>query len=128
MSSKGRPDVPHIPDILRRDGDKVKRRLGETVGGLTDKFDVPTGAEDKMHRAADAARHRTADAKHYARDTAEQARVQIEHLVDRATAGAPPVAGVGKQVLGAARGRSLPITAAVVGALLVWWIMRRRRA
>ncbi|MGW4739254.1 hypothetical protein [Nocardia xishanensis] len=123
MSNKGRPDVSHISDAIRRDGTRVKRRFGE----LTDKFDVPTGAEDKMHHAADAARHRAADAKHYARDTAEHARAQVEHLVDRATSGAPPVAGVGKQVLGAARGRPLSITAAaIVGVVLIWWIARRR--
>ncbi|MEV0027996.1 hypothetical protein [Nocardia sp. NPDC050793] len=129
MSNKERPDVSHISDVLRRDGDRVKRRLGEAVGGLSDKFDVPTRAEDKMHHAADAARHRAADAKHHARDTAEHARAQVGHLVDRATAGVPPVAGVGKRVLGAGRGRSLPITAAAIaGVVLVWWITRRRRA
>ncbi|WP_067841302.1 DUF3618 domain-containing protein [Nocardia lijiangensis] len=129
MSDMGRPDVPNISDAVRRNRDRVGRRLGETVGELTGKFDVPTRAEDKMHQAADAARHRAADARHYAHDTAEHARAQVEHLVDRAAATAPPVAGVGKQVVGAVRGRPVPIAAvAVVGVVLIWWITRRRRA
>ncbi|ONM47948.1 DUF3618 domain-containing protein [Nocardia donostiensis] len=128
MNDNRKPDLPNEPELLRVDRDLARQELGETVAELTSKFDVKARAGDKAHEAADAAKHRVGEARHRVADTAGHAKVHARELVDRAEAAAPsPVVDRGREAMGMARSRPVPIVAAVLAGGLVFWLIRRRR-
>ncbi|MFF0492670.1 DUF3618 domain-containing protein [Nocardia sp. NPDC003482] len=94
-------DIPSDPEQLRRDRDRTREELGQTVEALTEKFDVPG-----------------------------RARAKAQELRGRAEDATPDVVVDGsRQAAGVVRAYPVPIVGAgVLVALVIWFLARRRSA
>ncbi|MGW6422261.1 DUF3618 domain-containing protein [Nocardia sp. NPDC055053] len=108
---------PNDPDAVRLDRDQARRELSDTVAELTDKLDVPARTKDKVHHTAEAAKHRITDAKYQTLHTADLARDTAEQALHKT-----------RQAAGIAPKPALSVAAAVLAAVAVWLITRRRRS
>ncbi|MFF2554791.1 hypothetical protein ACFVUS_27570 [Nocardia sp. NPDC058058] len=110
-------------DRVRRDRDRAR-----AVSELSDKADVRARAEDKVHEAAQTARERAADVGEQARAVAGQVRAQAVQAADTAVAKTPdPVLTRGLQAAAIVRRNPIPVAAAAISGVVVFWLVSKRR-
>ncbi|MFB8003774.1 DUF3618 domain-containing protein [Nocardia sp. NPDC056000] len=117
-------------DSVRQDRDQARAELAQTVSELSDKADVRARAQDKAHETAQAARERATEVGEHARAAAAQVREQAALAADTAVARTPePVLARALQAADIGRRNPIPLTAAALsGVAVFWWISKRRRA
>lgn len=96
------------PEEIRHDIDRTRGELGDTVEALAEKTDVKAQAKQKVEEV---------------RQTAQQKK---EDLVGRAKASSPDQVAAGAQQI-ATRARENPVPVAVGGALILGFLLGRRR-
>ncbi|WP_280369087.1 DUF3618 domain-containing protein [Nocardia wallacei] len=106
--------APTEPDAIRRDIERTRAELGETVDALAHKADVPARAKEKLHDTSTTAQAKASELSARAEDAAGRAIATTEARADQASA--------------AVRRRPLPAAAAAAAAavLVTWRLVRRR--
>lgn len=69
--------IPSDPQALAEDIERTRERLGETVGALTAKLDVPARARDKVSQVKDRIADKTGDVKGKIADKAGDVKGKI---------------------------------------------------
>lgn len=123
---------PHDPDSLRRARDQARMELSEVVAELTDQLEEPAGENNRSaEQLVTDAKYQALYAADQARDKAEEVQAQAKEksrqAAERLESAVPyPVAEHAKHAAHSARG---PVVAgaAVLAAIVVWLIARRRR-
>lgn len=143
---------PNNPEGLRKDIEKARRELGETVSDAAEKIDVSDRTKDKINGTAAAAEDAVTAAKYQALATGDKVREKAEKARDVAKDKADQVQFVaeektrqvaeqvessvpdrvidgGRQAAEVARHAPLPLAAvAISGVAVIWWLARRRRS
>ncbi|WP_280336919.1 DUF3618 domain-containing protein, partial [Nocardia wallacei] len=94
--------TPTEPDAIRRDIERTRAELGETVDALAHKGDVSARAKEKLHDTSTAAQAKASELSARAEDAASRAIATTEARADQAGA--------------AVRRRPLPAAAAAAAA------------
>lgn len=105
---------PTEPDAIRRDIERTRAELGETVDALAHKADVPARAKEKLHDTSATAQAKADELSARAEDATSRAIATTEARAEQAGA--------------AVRRRPVPAAAAAAAAAaLVGWRLVRRR-
>jgi Protein of unknown function (DUF3618) len=121
-------DVQALTDEIER----TRMQLGETVEALAAKADVKARAQQKAADAKARAQEKAADAKQTILEVGGQVKDQVTSGTAQAAATVwnrtpEPVQRAAKRAADSARQRRAPLAMAVGAALLVGWLIARRR-
>ncbi|WP_280390088.1 DUF3618 domain-containing protein, partial [Nocardia wallacei] len=78
--------TPTEPDAIRRDIERTRAELGETVDALAHKADVSARAKEKLHDTSTAAQAKASELSARAEDAAGRAIATTEARADQAGA------------------------------------------
>lgn len=110
-------ELPTEPAEIKRDIERTRAQLADTVDALASKANVSARVKEKAHETAETVQAKTEHMTGQAKDVTDQALAKLP----------PPAREKVEQAAATARQKPVPTAAAAAGLLfVVWWLARRR--